>query len=76
MPKRAAAPVQQRLEVSQNGHELVLDFQLRPDVLVHGLGAHDTDTNDWWALPSPSATPTGHRAVIDLAQTATSRPLL
>jgi len=76
MPKRAAAPVQQRLEVSQNGHELVLDFQLRPDVLVHGLWAHDTDTNDWWALPSPSATPTGHRAVIDLAQTATSRPLL
>ena len=74
--KRSAPPVQQRLEVSQDGHELVLDIQLRPGVQVHGLWAHCADTDEWWTLPARSSGRAGHHAVIDLVQTVTRMPML
>lgn len=74
MRKRSTPRVQQRLEVSQDGQELVLDIQLRPGVQVHGLWAYRAETDEWWALPVPSDGPTGHRAVIDLVETAARLP--
>jgi CDP-glycerol glycerophosphotransferase len=70
--------VLQRLVVSQDKHQLVLDIQLRPGVHVHGLWAYCADTSQWWALGRPRAAPWGgptrHRAVVDLAQTAARMP--
>lgn len=76
--KRSTPRVQQFLEVSQAaaGPELVLDVGLRPGVQLHGLWAYCDETDEWWALPAFSGGPTGHRAVIDLAETAALLPAL
>ena len=74
--KRGTPRLLQRLDVSQEGHQLVLAIQLRPGVRVHGLWAYHADADSWWALPAPSKGPTGHRTVIDLVETAARLPAL
>jgi CDP-glycerol glycerophosphotransferase len=62
------------LDVSQDGHELVLDIGLRPDVRVHGFWAYCGQSNQWLPLPATSPGPLGLRAVIDMVAIANRVP--